>query len=341
VLIKVGSDCFDWAPFLLYFKGVVVGLLNARRPTNKLQERYSQSVSKLNRHPSQTNKTTIPSGPNSGRQSRKSLQGAQNLVDRYSNLLADRDVAVPDSFALFVEKPNSNANLDARFEGLENPISPQGSVQGGAEFAKGNTDEAEAARNAAVAAENEGEEEEEKHSVLVLCCIGVFNNAVDRTRDNVQVGHAEFAFVFLTTLVTVLVDLNVAVISFSALFHIVRSQRLAKCIQANIYAGWKGDLMPDLNFFGGTRFEQIFEDATGGASVVGVIPGRQMPVRLGLGKLPRKTESPAGFGDLKLNKLPHASPLASAAPEDGSRVMLTQIDSLEAPPTAPDFSTLQ
>ena len=217
-LIKVGADCFDWAPLLLFLKRVAVGLLNARRSTEVLERRYHRAVHGLVTHPAGpagtamsvagaaggTGTAMIPAGAVGA-----AAGSAAGAAGGAGTAMIPAGGAGTAGTAVAVTKPLAHAReLVDRYALL---LQDRGRAVPGWQRASKHPEIADAAHRAVrVKAAKPRRVDHHVACGLVQLGTGVFNSKVDRGGEVARVSAAEVAFVASTTLVTVAVDLNVA-----------------------------------------------------------------------------------------------------------------------------------
>ena len=191
VLFKVGYDVFDFEPFIIYTKHVIEARIDARRTTELLKKRYLAAIVDQEYDSAWAN---VWSGNNQreGQSAYKSRNHLREKVARYERALNSRGCVVATWNA--EERARLEAEVREHHRAREETRSP-------------------AARKL----------KELRRSAKSLG-VAAADNLIDETKVLPSVGHLEMFFIMGTTVVTVSINLNAAVISFTLLFHLAKAR---------------------------------------------------------------------------------------------------------------------
>jgi hypothetical protein len=190
VLFKVGYDVFDFEPFIIYVKHFIEARIDAGRTTDVLKKRYLAAI--VDQDYDSAWADVWSGNHREGQSAYKSRDHLQEKVARYERALNSRGCVVATWNA--EERARLEAEVREQHRAREETRSP--GVRKLKELRR-------SAKSLGVAAAD---------------------NLVDETKDLPSVGHLEMFFIMGTTVVTVSINLNAAVISFTLLFHLLKAR---------------------------------------------------------------------------------------------------------------------
>lgn len=189
VLVKVGYDVFDFEPFIIYIKRAVEGHVDKRRATDVLKKKYLGALADQE-YDSTWEDVWADNLDRRGQSAYKSRDHLNEKVARYGSVLNLRGIYV-------------NTWDDEERSRLEEEVREQHRLR-------------EAARS-----QTARRMKELRRSVKEIG-VAVSDTLVDETKDLPSVGHLEMFLIMGTTTVTVAVNLNYAVMSFTLIFHALK-----------------------------------------------------------------------------------------------------------------------
>jgi hypothetical protein len=191
VLFKVGYDVFDFEPFIIYVKQFIETQVDARRTNDVLKKRYLSAIVDQE-YDSAWAGVWAGDKQQEGQSAYKSRDHLQDKVKRYEQVLSARGCIVASW------DPQERARLEAEVrdqrKAREETMSPS---------ARKLKEVCRSVKSVGVAAADD---------------------LVDDTKDLPSVGHLEMFIIMGTTAVTVSVNLNAAVLSFTLLFHLLKAR---------------------------------------------------------------------------------------------------------------------
>lgn len=191
VLFKVGYDVFDFEPFTIYVKSFVEVQMDKRRTIDVLKKKYLSAIVDQE-YDSTWAAVWAGDKEREADCAYKSRDHLQDKVARYEKALSSHGYMVATWDA--DERAQLEAEVRRQHEARE---------EGRSQFARKLRELRRSAKRIGVA---------------------TADNLVDESKDLPSVSHLEMFMIMGTTVVTVSVNLNAAVISFTVLFHVLKAR---------------------------------------------------------------------------------------------------------------------